>query len=78
MNPNPVDPQLQQLVRGSLPPVDTRLRRDLWPQMESRLGARGKRAMRIRLKWWEWVLATGDLAAAFYAPEAIPALLYHL
>jgi hypothetical protein len=78
MNENPLDRELQQLLQGSLSPMETRPRRDLWPQLSARLGERERRSVRIRLKWWEWALAAGDLGAAFYAPDAIPALLYHL
>jgi len=78
MNENPLDPKLKQLVRSSLVPTDTTLRRDLWPSFQARLGERKRRVAPIRLKWWEWALAAGDLGAACYAPEAIPALLYHL
>ena len=75
---DPMDPKLRELVRAALPPADTRLRRDLWHEVEARIGQRQRRVVRIRLKWWEWALAAGDLGAAFYAPEAIPALLYHI
>ena len=81
MKQDPIDPKLRHLIQGSLPPVDTKLRRDLWHEVEARLdakSARQRRVKRMRLTWWEWALAAGDLGAAFYAPEAIPALLYHL
>jgi hypothetical protein len=78
VNENPVDQGLKQLIEGSLAPMETKLQRDLWPQLSARLGQRGRRSVRIRLKWWEWALAAGDLGGAFYAPDAIPALLYHL
>jgi hypothetical protein len=78
MNDNPVDPQLKQLIQSSVGHVDPALRRDLWPELSQRLDERGRRSKTIRLKWWEWALAAGDLGAAFYAPDAIPALLYHL
>jgi hypothetical protein len=74
----PMEPELKRLIDGSLAPMDTQLRRDLWPDLSARLGERQRRVVRIRLKWWEWALAAGDLGAAFYAPEAIPALLFHL
>jgi hypothetical protein len=75
---NPVDPQLRSLLQGSLPVAPNRLQRDLWPQMQARLAERKSPVLRLRLKWWEWVLAAGDIGALYYAPDAIPALLYHL
>jgi len=78
MNNNPIQPELKELMKGSLPQMDTTLQRDLWPQVEARLGERKRRVVPVRLKWWEWALAAGDLGAAYYAPEAIPALLYHI
>ena len=76
---DPMDPKLKELVQGSLPRVDTKLRRDLWPSVQARLGERRRvPGAGFRLRWWELALATGDLAAAYWAPEAIPALLYHL
>ena len=78
MKENPLDQELKQLIQGSLAPMERQLQRDLWPQLSARLGERQRRAVRIRLKWWEWALAAGDVSAAFYAPDAIPALLYHL
>jgi hypothetical protein len=82
MNPsNPVDPELKRLLRQSVGrPADVTLQRDLWPQMAARMEAKPQRPPRptFKLKWWEWALAGGDLAAAMYAPEALPALLYHL
>ena len=78
MNENPVDANLKTVLRGSLGPADIELRRDLWPELSTRLGERKRRLEIPRLKWWEWALAAGDLGAAFYLPEAVPALLYHL
>ena len=76
---NLLDARLKAIMQGSLAPANTTLRRDLWPQLEARLGERQRRSVvPFKLKWWEWALAAGDLGAAYYAPEAIPALLYHL
>ena len=77
---DPIDPNLKHLLRNSLRPADTRLRRDLWPGMQARLAEqqRPRSAFRFRLRWWEWALAGGDLSAAYFAPDAIPALLLHL
>jgi hypothetical protein len=79
MREHPVDLQLKKLIQGSIAPADLALRRDLWPELSARLGERPKKKIALpRLKWWEWVLAAGDVGGAFYAPDAIPALLYHL
>ena len=78
MKEHPMDQELKSLMQGALVPMETKLQRDLWPQVSARLGERQRRQISVRLKWWEWALVTGDLGAAFYAPDAIPALLYHL
>ena len=83
MKDQPLDPKLQEMVRASIRPAERGLQRDLWPQMHARLLGETKkpstiRRFRLKLQWWEWGLAVGDISIAFYAPDAIPALLYHL
>ena len=66
--------QLREQLRAALPPLQqTRLRRDLWPDMLRRMEKEP-----VRVPWFDWVLlATAGAAMAFF-PALIPELLYHL
>ena len=69
---------MQKMLRDALPPVDelengAELRRDLWPEMLHRL-----ERPRLRVPWFDWVLAAAVAAALLLFPNAIPALLYQL
>jgi hypothetical protein len=68
---------MKELLKQAVAPVpDTELRRDLWPQMLSKLG---ERPLPIHsVPWFDWVLAAILSAVLIFFPGSIPALLYHL
>jgi type VI protein secretion system component VasF len=68
--------RLERLLRQALPRIedDTGLDRDLWPAMLRRLDERRK----IRVPWFDWVLAGGLAALLAVFPAWIPVLLYYL
>ena len=55
-----------------LKPVDTELRRDLWPEMQQRI-----RSAR-RITPIDWALIAAVLAAIALSPQNVLILLYHL
>lgn len=67
------DRNLRDALRHSFPPVNTELRRDLWPQVLAKLDDRP-----ARVPWYDWALA-GLSAVLFLAfPKLILVLAYHL
>ena len=64
---------IRRLLQDAFPPVNTELRRDLWPAMSRTLDTRMRRVV-----WYDWALAglAGSVIAAF--PDLIFVLLYHL
>lgn len=67
------DRKVRDALRKSFSPVNTELRRDLWPQVLRRLEHRP-----ARVPWYDWALA-GLSAAMFLAfPRLILVLAYHL
>jgi hypothetical protein len=67
---------LELLLRQSVPRIedDAELDHDLWPAMLRKLEERRK----IRVPWFDWVLAGGLAAALALFPAWIPVLLYYL
>jgi type VI protein secretion system component VasF len=67
---------VERLLRQALPRIedDPELDRDLWPAMLRKLDERRK----IRVPWFDWVLAGGLAAALAVFPAWIPVLLYYL
>lgn len=67
------DRQIREALRQSFPPVNTELRRDLWPAVLHKLEAR-----RIRMPWYDLAL-TGLCAGVFlFFPQLILVVAYHL
>jgi hypothetical protein len=65
--------KVRDALKKSFPPVNTELRRDLWPQVLRRLEDRP-----ARVPWYDWALV-GLSAAMFLAfPRLILVLAYHL
>jgi hypothetical protein len=64
---------VRRLLQDAFPPVNTELRRDLWPAMSRALDTRARRVV-----WYDWALAglAGSVIAAF--PDLILVLFYHL
>ena len=69
--------RIEQLLKKSVPPIKARvageLRRDLWPAMLKRLGARS-----TPVPWFDWALLAVVATWLLFFPGAIPVLLYHL
>jgi hypothetical protein len=72
MNEQDAD-NLGRLLRKALGPADTKLTRDLWPQMLHRL-----EKTPTAVPWLDWALVALLAAWVLFFPEAIPVLLYHL
>lgn len=71
------DQELKDLgkkLRAAISPLrQPELSRDLWPAMLNRLNE-----PRVRIPWYDWLLAAASAAVLIFFPGAIPALLYHL
>jgi hypothetical protein len=64
--------EIRRALRDALPPVDTGLRRDLWPLMQRRLDG-----WKQPMTWYDWALVglVGGVIVVF--PDLILALVYH-
>jgi hypothetical protein len=73
MNEQQEHDEVRQALKDALPPVDTDLRRDLWPMMHRKL-----RAQEARVAWYDWALAgvVGGVIVVF--PDLFLVLVYHL
>jgi hypothetical protein len=72
---------VEQLLRGALPPVGENRgdADDLWPQMVRRMRVQAAAPpVRLRVPWFDWVLAAGLAGLLATFPAAIPMLLYYL
>jgi hypothetical protein len=66
--------ELGKKLRDAIPPLrQPELNRDLWPAMLARLNE----PPRVRVPWFDWLLAALATAVLIFFPGAIPALLYH-
>jgi hypothetical protein len=60
-------------LRDAVSPLrQPELNRDLWPSMLQKLNE-----PRVRVPWFDWLLAALAAAVLIFFPAAIPALLYH-
>jgi hypothetical protein len=68
------DDEVRQLLKDALPPVDTDLRRDLWPLMLRKMQAQTP----PRVAWFDWALLglVGGVIVVF--PDLFLVLVYHL
>ena len=67
------DRGIHDTLRQSFPPVNTELRRDLWPEVLRKLDLRP-----VRVPWYDWALV-GLSAVMFLAfPRLVLVLVYHL
>ena len=64
---------MRDLLRDAMPPMNTDLKRDLWPEMRERL-----QRPRITITRFDWALIAAVLAAIAIFPHSVLALLYHL
>lgn len=66
--------ELREELQSAMPAIgQVELRRDLWPDMLSKL-----ERPQVRAPWFDWALLGVAGAAAIFFPALIPALLYHL
>ena len=67
------DRQIRKALKESFSPVNTELRRDLWPDVLRQLDAR-----HVGVPWYDWALV-GLSAAMFVAfPRLLLVFAYHL
>ena len=68
---------MKELLKQAVARVPgSELRRDLWPQILSKLDEQPLSVRRV--PWFDWVLAAILSAVLIFFPCSIPALLYHL
>jgi len=65
--------EIRAALRAAFPPVDTELRRDLWPAMLRRLDEPAQ-----KVPWYDWALAGVLAGATVLFPKLILLLVYHL
>ena len=65
--------QIREALQQSFPPVNTELRRDLWPAVLSKLGAHP-----ARVPWYDWVLIGLSASVFLFFPQLILVFAYHL
>jgi hypothetical protein len=67
------DPQIREALKQSFPPVNTELRRDLWPEVLGKLDAHP-----ARVPWYDWVLIGVSASVFLFFPQLILVFAYHL
>jgi len=65
--------EVRELLKRGIGPVQTEVRRDLWPTMRRRIEER-----QPQVPWFDWVLAAAATACLLLFPHVIPVVLYHL
>jgi len=77
MNNQEAKKEMEDLLKHAIAPArETELRRDLWPQMLSKLEEQSAPVNKV--PWFDWALAAILSAVLIFFPGSIPALLYHL
>jgi hypothetical protein len=69
--------EVTAIVKDVFPPVDTELRRDLWPAMLRRMDT-APVTTPTRMPWYDWVLAGCLAGAALVFPKFLLLVAYHL
>jgi hypothetical protein len=67
------DRQIREALQQSFPPVNTELRRDLWPAVLGKLDAQP-----TRVAWYDWVLIGLNASVLLFFPQLILVFAYHL
>jgi hypothetical protein len=67
------DRQIRDALKQSFPPVNTELRRDLWPDVLRKLDTR-----QVGVPWYDWALVGLSTVIFFAFPELVLLLAYHL
>ena len=69
-------------IRGSLkkafPPIDSKLPRDLWPDMLRQINASRATPPLRHLPWYDWALIGGSASALAFFPKLILLFAFHL
>jgi len=65
--------QVGDFLKQSLPPVNTELGRDLWPEVVRKLNDRP-----LRVPWYDWALVGLSAAMFLVFPRLILVFAYHL
>lgn len=65
--------QIREVLKQSLPPVNTELRRDLWPTVLRKLDAHP-----ARVPWYDWALIVLSASVFLFFPQLILVFVYHL
>lgn len=65
--------EIRAALRAAFPPVDTELRRDLWPAMLRRMEQPAQ-----KIPWYDWALAGGLAGLTVLFPRLILFFAYHL
>ena len=65
--------EIHQALKQSFPPVNTELRRDLWPAVLRKLDAR-----QDRVPWYDWALIGLSASVLVFFPQLIFVVAYHL
>lgn len=65
--------QIHEALKQSFPPVNTELRRDLWPAVLRKLDAR-----QARVPWYDWALIGLSASVFVFFPQLIFVVAYHL
>lgn len=79
--------KLADLLKQSMPPSNTELQRDLWPQMLRRLDQRASHRQWVAsmfspsamssVPWFDWALLAMLVLGICAFPRSIPIWLYH-
>ncbi len=67
------DRQIREALRQSFRPIDTELRRDLWPSVLRRIDTRP-----ATIPWYDWALIAASGAVFLFFPQMILVFVYHL
>ena len=67
--------EIPEMLKDVFPPVDTELRRDLWPAMLRKMESVPVKAP---TPWYDWVLAGCLVGAVVFFPKFLMLVAYHL
>jgi len=67
------DRQIRESLQLSFPPVNTEIRRDLWPAVLRKLEAR-----HAPMPWYDWALIGLSAGVFLFFPRLILVFVYHL
>jgi hypothetical protein len=67
------DRQIRNALKQSFPPVNTELRRDLWPDVLRRLDTRS-----VGVPWYDWAMVALSAVMFLAFPRLVLLFAYHL